>query len=199
MKTLSLFLLAFMLVLRMESSFAQEQMPAALPAPDFIANFSGVAKNSVYVEAGGNALLYSLNYDRLLAPNWSVRIGFSYLRFGLNTLEDGIATTISATGVLIPITSSYIINFPSSPHHIELGGGATVVFGSGFQDVSNKGYNSIDGAFPAATLIAAYRLQPAEGGFNLRVGITPLVLFTPLVTLPLPWLGVSFGGTFGGL
>lgn len=164
--------------------------------PDFITNFSVVAKNSVYVEAGGSALIYSVNYDRLLTQNWLARIGASYLGFGTNTLQDGVATTLRANVLLIPLTSSVLINFPQSPHHIELGGGATLLFGSAFSDVSNQGFNSLEGAFAGATLIAAYRLQPAEAGFFFRAAFTPVMLFTPIAIAPLPWAGISFGGTF---
>ncbi len=179
---------------------SQEMSSQSLPAqgfmPDFVTNFSSVAKNSVYVEIGGSAAIYSLNYDRLITPNWLVRIGVSYLGFGTNTLQDGVATTLRANVLLVPLTSSVLINFPQSPHHIEIGGGATLLFGSAFSDVSNQGYNSLEGAFAGATLIAAYRLQPVDAGFFFRAAFTPIGLFTPIAVAPLPWAGISFGGTF---
>lgn len=175
---------------------AQESPTQSTTAPDFVTNFSAVAKNSLYVEAGGSAVIYSINYDRILTQNWLARIGVSYLGFGTNTLQDGVATTLRANVLLIPLTSSVLINFPQSPHHIELGGGATLLFGSAFSDVSNQGFNSLEGAFAGATLIAAYRLQPAEAGFFFRAAFTPVMLFTPIAIAPLPWAGISFGGTF---
>ena len=151
------------------------------------------------MEALGSGGIYSLNYDRLLSPTWSVRIGFSALSPTISNLDAGVATLTKLSLTTIPITSAYLVNFPDSPHHIELGGGITILFGSLSVDVSNAGYTftALNGA--AGQLLAAYRFQPKDGGFSLRAAFTPLFVAVPGVAfLPLPWGGISFGGTFGG-
>jgi hypothetical protein len=162
-------------------------------------SFAGTAKNFVFVEALGSGGIYSINYDRLFSPTWAVRIGFSALSPTISNLEAGVATLTQLRLTTIPITSAYIVNFPESPHHIELGGGITVLLGSLSVDVSNAGYTftSLNGA--AGQLLAAYRFQPKDGGFSLRAAFTPLYVAVPgLPPIAFLWGGLSFGGTFGG-
>lgn len=91
-----------------------------------------------------------------------------------------------------------MVNFPDSPHHIELGGGITILLGSSTNDVSNMGYSHVSANGAAGQLIAAYRFQPKNGGFSFRAALTPFYIVSPLITTFLPWAGLSFGGTFGG-
>lgn len=162
-------------------------------------DFAATAKNFVYVEALGSGGLYSISYDRLLSPTWSARLGFSTFGFTLSNLDAGIATFSQLSLVTVPITTAYMVNFPdNSPHHIEFGGGITLVFGSATVDVSNMGYTFTSANGAAGQLLAMYRFQPQQGGFSFRAGFTPFYVITPILTGVLPWAGVSFGGTFGG-
>lgn len=151
--------------------------------------FALAAKNSVFVEGLGNGGLYSFNYDRRLAPTWNVRIGFSNYRVDINLFN---LLSGSASGVFVPLVGSYLYNFPDSPSYLELGAGISSAFlGASASTVTPTAAMTY---LPIPTLVAMYRLMPAEDGFSLRAGVTPL--FLPGFFLP--WLGVSLGWTFGG-
>jgi len=72
-----------------------------------------IARNSVYLELGGNGLWYSVNYDKIFSlkekVGFSGRIGFSYLQS-----QDTIS-------IIIPVTASYL--FGKKNNFFELGGG----------------------------------------------------------------------------
>jgi len=77
--------------------------------------------NQVYVEIFGNGLVYSINYERLLTENFTIRAGFGYTP-GLILVE--------GTFIQIPVTASYLLGGQSSK--FEMGLGATFFSG---QDV----------------------------------------------------------------
>jgi hypothetical protein len=192
------FALAAPRVVQSQENQAQTQSVNATQAAPQL-DFATTAKNFVYVEALGSGGLFSINYDRLLSPTWAVRVGFSAFSPTISNLDAGVATFTKLSLTTIPITSAYIINFYDSPHHIELGGGITILLGSLTVDVSNAGYTftALNGA--GGQLLAAYRFQPKDGGFSLRAAFTPFFVAVPGVTaIAFPWGGVSFGGTFGG-
>ncbi|MBI1929742.1 hypothetical protein HYR99_36520 [Candidatus Poribacteria bacterium] len=68
------------------------------------------ANNSFYLEGGGNAIIVSINYDRLFGESFAGRVG-------LGGFEEAI---------LVPITISYLLG--SGAHKLELGTG--LLFGS---------------------------------------------------------------------
>lgn len=52
----------------------------AVPAHSQI-NSREIPQQSVYLELGGNGLIYSLNYDFVFQSNWGVRLGGGYYPF----------------------------------------------------------------------------------------------------------------------
>ncbi|MCW8803521.1 MAG: hypothetical protein OQK57_03910, partial [Ignavibacteriaceae bacterium] len=62
-------------------------------------------QNQLYLELGGNGLVYSLNYERLLTENFALRAGFGYTP-GLILVE--------GTFIQIPVTASYLLGGQSS-------------------------------------------------------------------------------------
>ncbi len=187
-----IFLVLCVIICAIASAKAQEIQQAQQSS-----DFERTAKNFVYVEALGSGGLYSINYDRLISPTWAVRVGVSAFNPTISNLDAGVATLTKLSLTTIPITSAYVINFPESPHHIELGGGITVLIGSLTVDISNAGYTftSLNGA--GGQLLAAYRFQPKEGGFSFRAAFTPFFVAVPgVLATGFPWGGLSFGGTF---
>ena len=104
-------------------------------------------KNTVYAEALGASILYSVNYDRLLFNDWiSLRAGFSYVPLpGLDLFT--IPLAINFTGI------SY------KSHIAELGVGTTIFIGSGSLDKINPFDNdnnkptTVTGATPLLSFI----------------------------------------------
>ncbi len=155
---------------------------------DAAAQSKRTAFNTIFVELGGNAVLYSLNYERITAQDIALRVGFSYLSL---TATSGSAGA-SASAVGIPITASYL-GLGSASSKFELGGGILL---ERFSGASSTGFgDEIEvGVFvPMATFIAGYRYAPVNGGFNFKVGFTPV--YHPDVGF-FPWGGLSFGYGF---
>lgn len=142
------------------------------------------ARNAVYVELLGNGIVYSVNYDRLITPNVSARVGVSAA-----TAEDGEGDR--ATIITAPVTASYLWGRGNSKFETGIG---VLVASASLEDLGDDldigddvGDTSVLGT---ATL--GYRYQPADGGFVFRAGLTPIFTTDSFV----PWFGVSFGYAF---
>jgi hypothetical protein len=132
-----------------------------------------------------------------------VRVGFSFLSLGASASVDGESVSAKAKMFFLPITVNYVgISSASKKHCLELGGGATIVIASGA--VSGGGISAEEsGAGAYGTAHVGYRIQPADGGFNFRVGM--MAVFGPGLGLSdpdpnsfgaFPWGYISLGGTF---
>src|SRR5690242_3618905 len=75
-----------------------------------------VAKNTVYIELLGNALIYSLNYERFLTNDFNVRAGIEY--FSLSAASSSGSGT--ANLIILPLTVSWL-GLSKGPHAFELG------------------------------------------------------------------------------
>lgn len=172
---------------------AAPQYPAPYEAPPE-GEREREANNSIYVEGLGPGLLYSVNYERILG-DFALRGGFGYVSLGAS-VNDGMGSGGSSRASLItvPLTATYI-GIGSKKHIFELGGGITVVHvGAGVDTFATDESKS---ASASATeflghFVFGYRLQPPEGGFMLRTGISPI--FGGGVVIPLPY--IALGGTF---
>lgn len=172
-KTLTLLLLAFSL----STVFSQSKQ-------------NEISRNSFYVEAFGTAIVYSLNYDRLLIVNeksaLAGRIGFTYApKIGSPDLGPGV--NIEITGL-----------WGANNHHLEIGGGSTFYYL--VQD--EESYSPSNTSLLLLTTRVGYRFQKRDGGLLFRIGFTPL--FTINVDKDIssfdrsftPWGGISIGYTF---
>jgi hypothetical protein len=174
------------------------------------------AWNNAYLEAAGSNWTYSFNFERLVSDDWSLRFGF-YVYDRTNSIgvidSNGqqSLSQIQGTrlGSQLVCTASHLIG-PGS-HKLEIGGG----FMCFIPPLYGDGLGALAG-------IIGYRYQPKGGGFLFRAGFTPLIfksatfskdfglsfiplgsqrtlqtLSTDIYSFPvLPWLGISFGGTF---
>jgi hypothetical protein len=135
------------------------------------------AKNVVYVETLGNAVVLSVNYERMMRNYLAVRVGVNAL--GVVIHEDGASTLI------VPVMLTYLSGLGSSRAEFSLG----ARFAAGDLDVGRADMD-LDGVYPTATL--GYRFQPREGGFVARAGFTPVLSGDGVW----PWIGFSFGYAF---
>lgn len=117
--------------------------------------------SSVYFEALGNGLLYSVNYDRLLTRSLGARVGVSHFA------PDEVSVTT------FPMTAYCLVG--SGNHKLELGLGACVMLQGDRQSFSFM--SSLDEEFKGngvlGTATLGYRHQHPEGGFVFRAGVTP--------------------------
>ncbi len=147
-------------------------------APEAQAQDAPLPKNSFYVELGGNAVLYSINFDRVVSDPFSLRAGIGFYR--LNSSDSDGDITASA----IPLTANYLLGRGTS--RLELGIGVLLLAGGidvGDLDESNST------AGPTATF--AYRYQKPDGGVFFKGGFTPFLIEGNFF----PWFGVSLGYT----
>jgi hypothetical protein len=139
-------------------------------------------KNQFYLELGGNGIIYSLNYERLLSENFTLRGGIGYTP-GLIFVE--------GTFIHIPFTASYLIG--SSSSKFEMGLGFTYFTG---RDVEIFGLEGGDKSVIVLTGIIGYRYV-SQKGFVFRIAFTPF--YNPNNTEDsrfLPSGGLSFGYVF---
>ena len=136
--------------------------------------------NSLYFEALGNGILYSINYDRMINENFGGRIGIMYLP------EFGIIFSSIENLVMMPVMLNY---FVGEKHKLELGAG--IVYSSFDKgDLFKFEAEGKSGVVGTATI--GYRYQKPEGGFLWRIGFTPF--FSNEVFVPSG--GISLGYSF---
>lgn len=157
--------------------------------------FKRQASNAVYVEALGSAKWYSINYERFLGNEWSVRLGTSLLP---NTVNNGFGQ-YRMLDVTVPLTLNYLLNIGRSAHNIEFGVGAAPTFTfASFEGKLSDGsaYNSYSRTLMTTRGIAlvGYRFQPIDGGLMFRVTFTPSIEFVPGVSPPLAPPQIMYGG-----
>lgn len=159
----------------------------ALPGPPAAAQTPWTpftARNSVYLEAGGNALLYSVNYERLVIGNLSARVGVSAIPGWFPWVEGDDGAGL----VMVPVLAS--VMFGPGNHHFEVGGGAT--FGNASVDIGD-----LEGSehWVYGSGMIGYRYQRPEGGLVFRATMTPLFIEV-LDISTLPMIGLSLGRSF---
>ncbi len=139
------------------------------------------ARNGLYVELGGSAAIWSVNYERFVSDDVSLRIGAGY-----TSVTDSLGTSVSLT--TFPLTASFL-GVRSGSHALELGAG--VVFASASISSNSAGLKAF-GSGTIGTAIVGYRLAPPAGGFNLRIAYTPLFSGSGYFS----WVGLAVGGLF---
>lgn len=136
---------------------------------------------AVYLEVLGNGLTYSLNFDARFSKSLKGlggRAGIGYMAVDGDNLTS------------IPIIVNYL--FGKDKHYFEVGAGTAFLAAStptqfGSIDTREKGSAFI------GTMSFGYRLEPQNGGFMFRAGITPLFDGTSFFPF---WPQVSFGYSF---
>jgi len=134
-------------------------------------------QNQLYLELAGNGLIYSINYERFLSEDFTIRGGFG-ITPGLIFVE--------GTFIHIPVTASYLIGSKTSK--LELGLGATYFAG---EDTEIFGLDAGDQSLMFLTGIIGYRYT-SPAGFVFRVFFTPLYSSESEPNFN-PYGGLSFG------
>jgi hypothetical protein len=143
-----------------------------------------IPQQSVYLELGGNGLIYSFNYDVLFPGNWGFRLGGGYMwdatgkRIGFGDYRFRNSTAF--VGVIMG-------------HHMVGEGSSKLGSGSGL--LLGASYDRSDWDFiepPGATFTLGYRYYPKEDS-----RVTFKAAFTPIITRTgfHPRFGISFGIT----
>jgi hypothetical protein len=120
---------------------------------------------AVYIQIGGSAPLFSINYDR----RFSKRVNGAGFSAGAGYYGESGLTVFS-----IPVSINYL--FGRSNHFIELAGGAT------YFTAHESFFGDENGSLVFFHINAGYRYQPTKGGFFFRGGISPLFAQSDFVT-----------------
>jgi hypothetical protein len=171
------------LVLAFAAIVALVAHPAAAQTPET----PFTTRNAYYVEAGGNALLYSVNYERMVAAGLSARVGVSLLPAWIPVAGDD-GDDGGAMVVMVPVQAGYV--FGTGNHHLEVGVGATL----GHSAVDIGGLEGKENwAFGTGTI--GYRFQRPDAGNLFRLTVTPLFIEVLDVGM-IPMIGLSWGRSF---
>ncbi len=170
------------------------------------------AHDGVFVEAFGNGVYDSLNYERMFwNGTFGLRVGLGFVP--LNVCQAPCGGPAVAPGVVYqyyrrvdeftaPVLASWY--WGSASHKLQLGLGVTGFFRTG--EVGHDGYQGLlnggqlDSVFSnaskgfdlAGTAVVGYRFIPAHGGPSFGCGFTPLFGAGGF----LPWLSVNAGAAF---
>ena len=150
---------------------------------------SGFAQNNtIYLELLGNGLLYSINYDRMVTDNISVRAGYGGLTVSNMTVSSGVIVTEDIKITLIPVLANYLRG--EGNHKLEIGGGIVLVSFDYTGNVADVDFSlGADGSIPTANL--GYRYQKSEGGFFFKASLCPFFAETMVTSV-----GLGFGYSF---
>jgi len=151
-------------------------------------------RNNVYLELGGSAYYYSVNYEKLI-----VKSNFTALfaRLGLEYLPIRDADRI----VHFPLAANLLLG--SKRGKLEIGVGALFRLDFSENNVGGEGYYLTDPPtriFMAPVLGYRWHSKPNEYGeqFMMRFVFTPLLGMNVFTDTPffVPWAGISIGRTW---
>jgi hypothetical protein len=147
-----------------------------------------IPQQSLYLELGGNGLIYSLNYDVLFKSGYGIRLGSSYLftdrqkPFGeqRERFYSGFRESNAILGIIMGQKM-----FGKGSSKAEFGGG--LLFGTIYD---SEEWDFIEP--PGLTFTAGYRLYPSDSGrFTFKAAFTPVITKEGFH----PYFGISFGLT----
>lgn len=133
--------------------------------------------SAVYVEFIGAGLIYSVNYD-FRFKNSNLGAG---MRIGAGGFSDGKSTFYS-----FPLGFNYLLG--KKIHAFEVGVGGTF---TNLNTLLNSQTPNVVG-----NLTLAYRHQPINDGFSLRIAFMQMFGSEQKTFFIIPWGGISFGYAF---
>ena len=133
-----------------------------------------IARNSFYLELGGNSIAYSVNYDRLVGDYFSIRFGTMYFP------EIKVHRKTASGGISLFSMLNFLVG--NENHKLESGLGPLFITKPDFS-FNEFGY--------AITGTLGYRYQQRTGGFLFRIGFTPY--YDLRTDFFVPMGGLSFG------
>jgi hypothetical protein len=135
-------------------------------------------RNDIYLEAGGNGLFGSVNYERQLTskPGLGARLGIGFY-------------SENAFYLTIPVGINYLFKLKNEKSFIDAGLGATWtrIDGNLFRDAKNSNGDHFVNFVPSV----GYR-RHTSNDLMWRISVTPIANKYGLV----PWLGLSIGKRF---
>ena len=163
-------------------------------------NSSKAQTNNIYAEFLGVGLLGSINYERMVKDNIFARVSYGGFSVESESFDDdyyyyGTSTSKMSINPL-SLGAHYL---RGNKWKLEAGAGITywmISFeGSGSNDVGSISL-SADGGFLMFYGSLGLRYQNPEGGLNLKVGVSPIVVSVDGETGTLAWPHIGLGYAF---
>ncbi|MCH7413244.1 hypothetical protein MM213_07105 [Belliella sp. R4-6] len=156
------------------------------------------AKNSLFVELGGNPLQYAVNYGRIIHQNNKLKIAAS-VGFSLRYRQPSEPIH---SGYLIPVFPAEITAFLGrDKHHFEFGAGFFTILNRRFLSDPDQAGELEEKTYWDRFLMAriGYRYQKPDGGFFYRIGYTPTLAFynSGVSEKPVQFIPIGFGISLG--
>ncbi len=147
------------------------------------------SRNAIYAEIYGPGILYSVNYERFISGNSTVRVGASTFTTSYNSGKE------QSRFFVFPLIAYYLVGSGSSK--FEAGGGIDVMMtrAKDYGDIEVLSSPIVSSA-TAILLVGSigYRYQPLGGGFHFRIAFNPLL--SPYTGFFIPTGGLSVGVCF---
>lgn len=144
-------------------------------------------KHAFYLELGGNASRYSLNYERAFGERHRLRVG------GAIWTDGDIAGEISETELNFPLMYNLLLR--RGPHYLELGAGVLV---GAWDDRDAASGSAQQATYWSATGTIGYRHQLPANEWLFRAGFTPIYGFGAVDdAYPRPGFSTRFGLSIG--
>jgi hypothetical protein len=147
----------------------------------------GTDRSSIFLELGGNGLVYSINYEIRFLDQFSGRAGFGFFNVSVYEPDRGVDQAVGVA--LMPLMINTFIG--RGTHQLEVGLGPLLsLAGTGVDRVERgSAYVEVDDLSIAGyTSALGYRYQRRGGGLLLRAMLTPF--YSGEAQL---WGGVSLG------
>lgn len=125
-------------------------------------------RHAVYLELGGNASRYSINYERAFSERHRLRVGGAIWTGGESS------QSITETELNFPLMYNLILRRGDGPHHVELGAGVLV---GAWDKLAGGGDGSQRATYWSGTATIGYRHQLPANQWLVRVGFTPIYGF----------------------
>lgn len=168
-------------------AFASQETTTVETTPDTL------SKNAAYIELGGNAGFFSVNYERALIPQLWLRIGYGWMTRYLEGPKYENYIEFQHESLLM--LYYYVPFFPRSNGGIEAGGGILYELGPEIGDAKaapSYWFGFDTHAKTTGTAYFGFVLRQRDGGFWLRIGIVAFTNFLDLYGSFGIGLGMSF-------
>ena len=130
----------------------KKSLPALFLFSILSASFTMAQTNTVFLELGGNSLLWSINYDRMITEKISVRVGYGSIPIE-STDEDELDIITTITVAPVPIVANYLLG--SGNHKLEIGAGILYIMVDGEVDFGGASVSG-SGSVTATTGVLGY-------------------------------------------
>jgi hypothetical protein len=151
-------------------STKQSKIDSLLHRSSVNSNNADESQQSIFFEIAGPSGIYAFNYEKRFGANpgsFGVRAGIGYL-----PLTKVGGNQESFTFITVPVGVNYLLG--GNEKYLELGLGATYATAETDQVINTSGNDTVTGTTFWFNTVVGFRYQSDDGGFQFRIGASPL-------------------------